>query len=202
MSPVGNDAARDRIVQTAYDLFARNSIQSVGVDRIVAEAGVAKSTLYRHFRSKDALVLAVLELHQNLWTHDWLEGEIARRGGTPDDRLLAIFEAFDEWFRREGFAGCLFMNSLLETSVRSPVGAASALALADVRAVVRRLADEAGFTDPDGFTRRFHLVMEGAIMRASEGHADAALEGRNIARLLLQNEPRRGASGERARSRG
>src|SRR3977135_285892 len=81
--------ARERILRTAYELFRNHGVSGIGVDRIVAEAGGAKTSLYRHFRSKDDLVLAVLERHEQIWL-DWLVSEIERRGGTPTERILAI----------------------------------------------------------------------------------------------------------------
>ena len=65
--------ARERVLGTAYELFHRHSLHTVGVDRIVAEAGVAKTTLYRHFPSKDELAVSVLARHQDVWLTGWLE---------------------------------------------------------------------------------------------------------------------------------
>src|SRR5918996_839572 len=142
--PVPTDR-RERILHTAYDLFQRHGLQAIGVDRIVAEAGVAKMTLYRHFRSKDELVLAVLDRREELWARSWLEREIERRGSSAEARLLAAFDVFDEWFRRDDYEGCTFVNSLLEMHDRtSPIGSASVVKLAAVRAFLQRLADEAG----------------------------------------------------------
>src|SRR5438876_8624381 len=90
---------RARVLETAYQLFQRHGLHGVGVDRIVAEADVAKTTLYRHFASKDDLVTAVLEHHRQVWTKDWLQAEIERRSTTPAGQLLALFDAFDSWFR-------------------------------------------------------------------------------------------------------
>src|SRR3954469_18658607 len=106
--------ARERILETAYELFSRHGIQAVGVDRIVAEAGVAKMSLYRNFGSKDELVLAFLRAREERWTRGWLQAEAQSRGETPAERLLAIFDVFGEWFARTDFEGCSFVNVLLE----------------------------------------------------------------------------------------
>ncbi len=181
--------ARARILRTAYDLFCRHGLQAVGIDRIIAEAGVAKMTLYRQFRSKDDLVLAVLQLRQELWTWGWLASEVERRGRTPEGRLLAIFDAFDDWFRQDGFEGCLFMNSLLESHDRkSPVGAASVMGLADVRSLIRRLAEEAGVANPEAFARQWQMLMWGAIVDAGEGDILAAKRARDLGSLLIERE--------------
>lgn len=181
--------ARERILRTAYELFTRHGLAVVGVDRIVAEAGVAKTTLYRHFHSKDELVVAVLEWHQELWTFGWLEAEIERRATSPAERILAVFDAFDEWFRRDDFEGCLFTNSLLETHDRSsPVRAAAVAALDSVQEVLRPLARDAGVADPEGFAEQLQLLMRGSIVAAVEGRADAASQARLAAQRLLERQ--------------
>ena len=190
-APGSGSEARERILSTAYDLFSRHGVQSVGVDRIIAEAGVAKKTLYRHFRSKDDLVLAVLERRDELWTRGWLEREIEGRAATPKARLLAIFDAFDDWFRRDDYEGCLFINTLLEThNPTSPIGAASTEGLANVRSVVRRLAEEAGVRDPARLARDWQLLMCGAIVAARAGDPDAARSARDLAEVLLDSANR------------
>src|SRR3954470_5167428 len=92
--------ARERILGAAYDLFSRRGIRAVGIDAIVAQSGVARMTLYRHFASKEDLVLAFLERREARWTRGWLQAEAQRRASDPAQRLLAIFDVFDEWFRR------------------------------------------------------------------------------------------------------
>jgi AcrR family transcriptional regulator len=181
--------ARERILGTAYDLFSREGVQTVGVDRIVADAGVAKATLYRHFRSKNALILAVLERREQLWTRSWLEQEIERRGQTPQARVLAIFDAFDEWFHRDDYEGCLFLNTLVETHDRtSSVGAEIAPRLDYVLTLVEGLAEEIGLRDAPGFARAIQLLMMGSIMAAFNGDIHAAQRARVVASLLLEHE--------------
>ena len=118
--PHGADA-RERILSTAYTLFCRNGIRAVGVDTIIERSGVAKMTVYRLFRSKDALVLAVLERREELWTRKWLEGEVRRRADAPADRLLAIFDVFDAWFRKRKFEGCSCQRALEINDRKHPI---------------------------------------------------------------------------------
>jgi AcrR family transcriptional regulator len=179
--------ARERILGTAYELFSRRGIHDVGIDELVERAGVAKATLYKHFRSKDELVLAFLEQREQIWTYGWVEREARRRGATPQEQLLAIFDLFDEWFHGDDFEGCSFINTLLEFGdLEHPVGRASADYLENIRSVVRNLALEAGLRDPDAFALSWHILMKGSIVQAAEGDRDAAKRAQALGSLLIQ----------------
>ncbi len=101
----GQDSGRERVSRAAYELFSREGVRAVGVDAVIARAGTAKMTLYRNFPSKDELILDFLRRREQLWTRDWLEAESQRRGETPREQLLAIFDVFAEWFSRSDFEG-------------------------------------------------------------------------------------------------
>lgn len=178
--------ARERVLETAYELFSRRGIRAVGIDELIDRAGVAKATLYRHFPSKDDLVAAFLERRAQRWTREWIEQEATRRGATGEERLLAVFDLFDEWFHEEGYEGCSFINVLLEMGAHNHVGRASARHLANVRSVVRRFAEDAGLRDPGSFAHSLHILMKGSIVAASEGDADAARRAKSMARLLIE----------------
>jgi AcrR family transcriptional regulator len=181
--------ARERLVDTAYELFHRNTLNTVGVDRIVAEANVAKTTLYRHFPSKDHLAVSVLGHHQDVWMTGWLERVIARRGGPAGARILALFDAFDEWFKRDDYEGCLFARALLETrDPAHPIRTAAVNGLDNVRAMIRSLAHEAGAADPDVLALQLQLLLLGSTVAAVAGELDAARHGREVARLLLERD--------------
>lgn len=178
--------ARERILDTAYELFSRNGIRAVGVDRVIAESGVAKMTLYRNFASKDELVLEFLRRREERWTKEWLQAEVERRADDPAERLLAIFDVFDAWFRQDDFEGCSFINVLLEvTDTASKVRQASVVHLACIRSFLQGLATDAGVADPEDFARRWHILMKGSIVAAGEGDRDAARRGQEIGKLLL-----------------
>jgi AcrR family transcriptional regulator len=178
--------ARDRILRSAYDLFSRRGVRAVGIEEVIERATVAKATLYRHFPSKDDLVLAFLRKREEVWTHSWVEAEARRRGASPEEALLAIFDLFDEWFHRRDFEGCSFVNVLLETAnLEHPVGKASAGHLENIRAVLRSLAEDAGLRDPASFALSFHILMKGSIVQAGEGDVDAAKRAQEMARDLI-----------------
>ena len=183
---VRTSAARERIVEAAYELFSRQGIRAVGVDTIIAQSGVAKMTLYRNFASKDELVLEFLRVREQRWTRDWLQAEAERRATTADGRLLAIFDVFHDWFQLDAFEGCSFVNVLLEvTDVESPVRRASVEHLATIRTFVAGLAVEAGIDDPDAFARQWHILMKGSIVSAGEGDREAARRAQALGKLLL-----------------
>ena len=178
--------ARQRILDNAYELFSRRGIRAVGVEEVISRAAVAKATLYRHFPSKDDLVLAFLEERELRWTRQFVEAGARERGASAEERLLAIFDVFHDWFQQEDYEGCSFINVLLETGDREhPVGNASARYLANIRTIVRTLAEEAGLRDPESFALSWHLLMKGAIVQAAEGDRQAAQRAKTIARLLL-----------------
>jgi AcrR family transcriptional regulator len=178
--------ARERLLAAAYELFSREGIQAVGIDAIIERSGVARQTMYRHFSSKQDLVLAFLERREELWTKDWLVTEVQRRASDPEDRLLAIFDVFDEWFRTPSFEGCSFINVMLEHPDAShPVHRAAAAYLAGIRHFLEGLARQAGIPDPDGFARQWHILMKGSIVAAGEGDHDAALRAKKVATGLL-----------------
>jgi AcrR family transcriptional regulator len=178
--------ARERILETAYDLFARRGVRDVGVDEIIERSGVAKATLYRHFPSKDSLVLAFLERREELWTRGFVEAGARARGKTPEEQLLAIFDVFDGWFRRRDFEACSFINVLLEVGPRHEVGRASIDYLENIRGVVRSLAEEAGLRDVESFARSWHILMKGSIISATEGDVDAAKRAQAMAASLIE----------------
>ena len=182
-------SARERILETAYVLFSRHGIRAVGIDRIISECGVAKMSLYRNFRSKDELVLAFLAERERRWTKDWLQAEAVHRGETGAERLLAIFDVFDEWFRQSDFEGCSFIKVMLEfAEADHPVRCASVAHLATIRGCVREFAEQAGVDDPEALAGQWHILMKGSIVAAGEGDRDAAKRARRVGELLLADE--------------
>jgi AcrR family transcriptional regulator len=178
--------ARKRIVDTAYELFARRGIRDVGVNELISRAGVAKATFYRHFASKDELVLAFLEQRDRVWTVDLIVADARRRGESPTEQLLAIFDVFGDWFRRDDFEACSFINVLLEMGSSHPLGRASIDYLAKIRGHVKQLADEAGLRDTEDFSRSWHILMKGSIISATEGDTDAAKRAQRMAKTLIE----------------
>ncbi|NMR30815.1 TetR/AcrR family transcriptional regulator [Crystallibacter degradans] len=187
---------RERILTAAYALFSRRGIRDVGVDELIRESGVAKATFYRHFPSKDDLALAFLERRDHVWTTGYVVAEAMRRADTAEQRLLAVFDVFDEWFQREDFEACSFVNVLLEMGAGHPLGQACVDYLGRIRNQLRRWGDEAGLADTEAFANSWHLLMKGAIILAAEGDRQAASRARTMAGWLLEaHRPRPEAAG-------
>src|ERR1700756_1725138 len=178
-------SARERILDAAYELFSHRGIRAVGVNEVIERAGVATATLYRHFASKDELVLAFLDLREQRWTKDLIEAGAIRRGSNPEERLLAIFDVLDEWFHRDDFESGSFIKVLLELGPEHPAGGASVRHLQQLRAVARHLAEEAGLRDPESFAHSWHILIQGSIVVAAEGDVEAARRGKAMARQLI-----------------
>jgi AcrR family transcriptional regulator len=176
---------RERLLDTAYELFSRRGIRGVGIEEVIARADVAKATLYRHFRSKDDLVLAFLERRHQHWIRDIQKAQTRHSDGQPEERLLAIFDVLGERFRSEELDTYLFFNALLEMGADHPAGRASVRHVEQIRSVVRQLADEAGLRDTDDFARSWHILMKGSVIAAAEGDLAAAEHAKAMARSLI-----------------
>ena len=183
----GHSEPVDRILATAYELFSHRGVRDVGINELIERSGVAKSTFYRHFPSKDALVLAFLALRDQVWTVDLIVSEARRRGSTPEGRLLAIFDVFGDWFQRDDFEACTFINVLLEMGPGHPLGEASIGYLARIRGHIQALAEEAGLEHTDEFARSWHILMKGSIISATEGDFLASKRAQQMAGWLIEH---------------
>lgn len=171
--PAASTAAtpRERILRTAHDLFYRDGIRATGIDRVIAQSGVAKVTFYRQFPSKDALVLAFLDHRHERWMA-WFVDALARHGGTP----AAIAPALAEWLRSADYRGCAFLNSVGELATALPaVLDVTRRHKLDMTAAVTRLMGPA--PGRARTARALALAIDGAIVQAQFlAMPDAALE--------------------------
>jgi AcrR family transcriptional regulator len=176
-----------RIMAVAYELFSRRGVRDVGVNELIERSGVAKATFYRHFPSKDSLVLAFLEQRDKQWTTDLILSEALRRHSTPREQLLAIFDVFGEWFQREDFEGCSFAKVLLEMGPGHPLGQASISYLTKIRGHIQAAAIEAGLVRPEEFAYSLLVLMKGSILQALEGDLQAAKRAQQMAGWLIEH---------------
>ena len=178
---------RERILHTALDLFYAHGFHAVGLDRILAEVGVTKTTFYNHFESRDALVLECVKL-RDTWEIEEFQRQVQARGGyDPRALLLAIFDVMDAWFNDERYRGCLFIAASAEFPSRSdPVHRAAAGHFTAIEADVRRMAEAAGSPDPPALARTWVLLIEGATTyRLVTGDGSIARTAAETARQVL-----------------
>lgn len=182
-------STRERILNAAYDLFSRHGLRAVGINSVVEHSGVAKRTLYRHFASKDELIVEFLRMREERWTKEWLLREVEERAVDPQEQLLAVFDVLHEWFQGEELEGCAFMNVVLEVDDRSsPVRRAAVEHLATIRRFLEERATQAGIERADDFARRWGILVKGSIVSAQEGDSEAARRAHAVGRLLLERE--------------
>jgi AcrR family transcriptional regulator len=172
------DAAekRQHIVQTAYSLFKRVGFHATGIDRIIAEAEVAKMTMYRHFPNKDGLIVEVL---------DWRAERFARQldrlseaATTPEQKIATIFDWYEHWFDSPDFHGCLFQHALAEFGdPEHPVFKAVARQKDGLK---RRMTEILGATMPtaqaESMASALFMMIEGATLLAQMGQGNAAIQ--------------------------
>jgi AcrR family transcriptional regulator len=168
--------ARERILNTAFRLFYAHGPRGVGVDTVIAESGVAKATLYRHFPRKDDLVLAYLDTVDRAWLGQLRAA--AEAGDQPRDQLIGVFDALRSACRSERYHGCAFLNTAAEFDAGTAVHARTVEHKNAVRAWLADLARQAGAADPDQLARQLSLLLDGGlgagVLDADPAAADAA----------------------------
>lgn len=193
--------ARQRILDTAFGLFYAHGPRGVGVDTVIAESGVAKATLYKHFPRKDDLVLAYLDRVDQAW-FGALRAAADSAGDDPRDQLIGMFDALGSAARRPGYHGCAFINAAAESASDSDVHARTVEHKRVVRAWVTDLACRADAADPDLLATQLCVLLDGGlasgVLDADPATADAAKQAAAV--LVEAAVPRRRQARKRAGS--
>ena len=153
--------ARDRLLAAADELFYEEGVHTVGIDRVIEKAGVAKATLYSAFGSKDELVRAYLNGRHASWRERmtrWLAGY-----HNPRERLLGVFDFLADRMAAPGFHGCAFVNASAESPPGSSAEEASTEYRTSLRSLFSDLARDAGVPDPGGLARQLMMLNDGAM---------------------------------------
>jgi AcrR family transcriptional regulator len=177
---------RERLIETGRRLFYKSGFHATGIDTLLAEAGVAKKTLYTHFRSKEDLILAVMRRRDQEY-RDWIVREVNKRSQKPAKRLLACFDVIGEWVSSKDFYGCACINASAEFADKEdPVHTAAADHKRFMTAYLRGLARDAKLTDPTRVARQLLILIDGAVVVAQvTGRADAVRDAKRVAELLI-----------------
>jgi len=184
--------ARDRLVAKTIDLCYTSGFNAVGLDRILTEAGVSKTTFYKHFDSRDDLLVEAVRQRDRWETEAWRRAVKQIAGDDPRDQLLGYFDVLDVWFNDPEFGGCAFINSAAEfPNPHDPIHQAAASHKRAARDSFRDLASAAGAKDAETFADHYTLLMEGAlILRQVHGRNDAARVARTAVERLLADHLR------------
>ena len=174
--------ARERLLQAAEELFYAEGIRAVGVDRLLTASGVGRASFYRHFASKDALVVDVLLAKGQRWRAE-LADAVAVRGNDP----LAIFDVFGGQFGRSDFRGCAFINAMVEAADwNSPAHRVAADHKHAVTVYLDGLLAAAGHGDHAVLAEQFMLLLDGAVVTAlRDRSAEPARQAKAVAAALL-----------------
>ncbi|MCG8547125.1 MAG: TetR/AcrR family transcriptional regulator [Alphaproteobacteria bacterium] len=186
---------REHLIDTAIRLFAAHGYHATGIDTILKEAGVSKKTLYRHFRSKEELILSALRKYDGQFRNGFMR-EVEAAADTPFDRLLAVFDVAQDWFQQNAFYGCMFINAVGEYAAPdTPIRQACKDFKKMMRGYIAGLCRELAVQNPEALADEIAMLLEGAIVTAqvSQSRVHAAQVAKAAAKTLIDQ-----ATGETA----
>jgi len=178
---------KQHLVATALTLFNKNGYHATGIDLILAQSGVSKATLYKHFRSKDELILAALQQRHEQVINN-LNNTINKANQNGSCSVLAIFDSLDEWFNSEAFFGCNFINASAEYN--DPNNPITVYSIEHKKMIVELIREQLLLKHPDKMSNKAEqigLLVEGAIVMAhTQGIKKSALMAKEMAKIILQ----------------
>ena len=180
-------STRKRLIEAAGRRFYRDGFRMVGLDQILADVGISKTAFYKHFESKDDLVLAALEDHDREMQETFRAMVRERGGPTAREQLAVVMDVVEHFVEADGYQGCIFVNVAIEFPLaHEPAHIAAAASKRAIEEIVYELAVEAGAKDPRALAKELCLVMEGAyVTRHVTGDKQAVDMARSIARLII-----------------
>ncbi|MFM9834790.1 MAG: TetR/AcrR family transcriptional regulator [Methylophilaceae bacterium] len=177
---------KDKILETATDLFQTRGINSTGVDTIVAVAGTTKMTLYKYFDSKETLILEVLNKSQQDF-QDWLDDKLNSSSKKPADKIQKLFDFIEEWVSSPNFVGMGFIKASAEfPNEENPIHQLSSKQSREFRQYIAKLAAEATIKDADGLALQLSLLFEGAVQAEQMKRGSGAMKyAKKAAKILI-----------------
>ncbi|MGB7814935.1 MAG: TetR family transcriptional regulator [Methylotenera sp.] len=177
---------REKILSTATGLFQTQGINSTGVDNIVAVAGTTKMTLYKYFRTKEALILEVLQKSQQDF-EDWLNEKLNSSSKKPSDKIQQLFDYIEEWINSPEFIGVAFIKASAEfPNEENPIHQLSSQQSREFRRFIGKLATEANIKDADGLALQLSLLFEGAVQAEQMQRGSGAIKyAKSAAKILI-----------------
>ena len=177
---------RDELVRKALQVFYRDGFHATGMDKLVVETGVSKTSMYKHFRTKEDLILAVLRLRDENF-RNWFIRRINELATEPADQMLASFDALAEWFEEDSYRGCMFIKAGAEfQDIDHPIHVQAGEHKRLLLEYYTDLARKAGASDPQKLGCQLLLLKEGAIVTAVLlNSCDPATDAKQAARVLI-----------------
>ena len=180
---------RQRLIDAAVRRFYRDGFRNVGIDQVLADVGISKTAFYKHFESKEDLMLAALEM-QNCWLQDTLRTMIRERGGpTAIGQLRAVLDVVEHIIESDDFHGCIFVNVAMEFPLpHEPAHIAASQNKQAIEEIVNAISEEAGADEPKLLAQELCLIMEGAyVTRQVTGNKNTVDIARRIADLAISS---------------
>lgn len=179
------NALKEKILKVSTELFQSRGINSTGVDTIVAVAGTTKMTLYKHFETKEALILAVLQQsHQEFQL--WMNEKLSAFNDKPDERIQKLFEFIEEWVTSPSFSGVAFIKASAEfPNEENRIHQLSSQQSRDFRQFITKLAQEANIKDAEGLALQLSILFEGAVQAEQIKRGSGAIKSAKKAAKTL-----------------
>ena len=179
-----------KLLQTACRLFCKEGIHATGIARIIEESGVSRRTLYLHFGSKENLLKAVFEAEASIWFR-WFDRDLPQMHCSPVERILALFDLMQNWFKSEDFYGCVFINAVAEHDKgNSWIQEIANRHGEKINARLQAMVAQSGIQDPELVTKKLSLLIDGTIVTAMViGNGEVAHIGRLTAEDILRSAP-------------
>jgi len=179
---------RQKLIETAHELFYEHGFHAIGLDRILAEVGVTKTTFYNHFESRDELIVEVLRDADGRELDQFLAAVRARGGSDPRAQLLAMFDVLEEMFAQPGFRGCIFVNAgTTFPDPRDPIHIVAAGHNEQTRRAIEQIAVRAGVMEAGDLADQLMILLTGCIVSRHAGsNPGAAGTARVMSEVLLE----------------
>ena len=185
-------ALREKILHVATDLFQTRGINSTGVDTIVAVAGTTKMTLYKYFKSKEILILEVMQQgHQEF--HAWLNNKLDQFNKQPSEKIQKLFDFIEEWVTAPDFRGMAFIKASAEfPNEENVIHKLSAEHAREFRNYIASLASQAGVLEAEALALQLSLLIEGAIQAEQMKRGSGAIKyAKKAAKILIDSAPKK-----------
>jgi AcrR family transcriptional regulator len=182
-----NVPTRQRLIEAAIRRFYRDGFRSVGIDQVLRDVGISKTAFYKHFESKEDLMLAALEM-QNRWLQETFRSMVRERGGdSAIGQLSSLFDVVESILNSDDFQGCIFVNVAMEFPLQhEPAHVLASQNKQAIEGIVHDIAQQAGVADPKALAQELCLIMEGAyVTRHVTGNARTIEIARGIAKLVI-----------------